>query len=81
MTNKLLLCLGGELGAEVRSIEEGDRGELLHDIPGLVRVTRIIYERECALLVSTYEGTLAVFDSMSYRCHWESRRKNRKDTE
>ena len=38
VTNKLLLCIGGELGLEIRSIEDNDKGELLHEITNISRI-------------------------------------------
>jgi hypothetical protein len=80
------LCVASEEGEiAVYSLAEEDKGNSLfsmklnHSIKEFGTITKIFYDKDVGLVISTFKGMLQVYDSMEFKIMWETTNSNRKE--
>lgn len=79
INDKVILALASENGqVEIYSLDEKEKGRVIHSmkIGYSVRehgpITKVFYNADVGLIVSTFKGMLQVYDSMEFKLLWET---------
>lgn len=86
INDKVILCVASELGeVAVYSLAEEDKGKevfsmkMNYSVKELGTITKIFYDKDVGLVISTFKGMLQIYDSMEFKIVWETTNINRKD--
>lgn len=86
INDRVILAIASEDGqVEIYSLAEEEKGKVVfslklqHSIKDYGPLTKIFYDKDVGLVLSTFKGMLQVYDSMEFKIVWESTNLSRKE--